>query len=88
MLVLIFITLLLNFILFSQFKRRSYEDKNFTEKIKVPVWVYLIYFVLAIIPVIGIIAFGFWIWLFIQFLKDADVYYKPGWFIKLLSKEL
>ena len=81
-----FIPFLLHIILMFQVKRRFFKDKEYTKKFKIPIYAYLIFFAIALIPVISWIAFGFWIWLLVKLLEDG--YYKPGWFIKLLQKEV
>lgn len=82
------IPFILQCILLFQLKRRAYQDKNYTKKIKIPLWMYLLCLTIALIPVVSVL---FWIFICILFLRlcfTNDIYYKPGWIVRLLQKEL
>lgn len=88
MAILIFIQFILVIILLSIFKFKFYDDKYFTERCKLPIWFYLLAIVISIIPIIGSLWSFILIGVIINLLKQKDAYYKPGWFIKILLKEI
>lgn len=71
-----------------QFRRKMYGDPTFIKKVKLPLGAYLIILFLSVLPIIGFIADGLAIWFFIAMIKEREAFYKPGWFVKLLSKEI
>ena len=83
----IFISVILH-ILFIILLRKGYEDRMCTEKIKLPLYAYVIYFLIALIPYISFVALGIWIYFFIRSLINDYIYYAKGSFISFLNKKI
>lgn len=88
MLFLIIVQFLLTLWVICIFRSKIYEDADFTEKPVLPIWYYLLLIGISLIPVIGIILFMLEIWFIFWISTKGGGYYKPGWFIKLLTKEI
>lgn len=73
--------------IFFNFKQKLYEDHKYTKKLKLPLIVYILFIVLAAIPVLGLIAWVVIIAKIINSIINNDLYYKPGRIIKFLFKE-
>lgn len=66
---------------------KLYDDKYFDKKVTFPLWFYGAALLASFIPILGIIGLIFLIVSMINAINQKDIYYKPGWFIKLLTKK-
>jgi len=88
MYILLFIQVVLMIWLLTILSTKLYYDKQLEEKAKFPIWFYGIIILTSLIPIIGIMGLVILIYSLFNSLNQMDVYYKPGWFIKLLTKEI
>lgn len=79
------VLLTLSILYFTKYKLSEKED--FSEKLTAPLWSYLLFIFVSFIPIINLIIYIGGIVAMIGAVKDEDLYYKKGWFIKLLTKE-
>lgn len=84
-----FVPLLLILFTLITFRMHAYQDKTFTKQARMPIWVYLVIIVSSIVPGLNWIILIFGLWMVFTLFKEAgSPYYKPGWFIKLLTKTI
>lgn len=67
---------------------KFYEDEELTIKCTSEVYYYLLFIFISLIPFIGFIMIGLFIYSTINELNNEEIFYKKGWFTKLLTKKI
>lgn len=82
-----FLSVLLTLSILYFTKCKLSEKEDFSEKLTAPLWSYLLLIFVSFIPILNLIVYIVGMVGMISAVKDKDLYYKKGWFIKLLTKE-
>lgn len=85
---LVIIQIILMSFTFYTLRRKLYGDMDFTKRIKIPIYAYLLFGVLGIIPILGMIM---WlvvnVWILFSIIEQ-DIYYKKGKIVTFLTKDI